>query len=310
MTAPKPTNLSSSSSSSSSSFEHPKVKIEGHGSSKLKKHVTIKSDPEHIGGSNKNSSTTKSILSSSNNLAAVGKTSDSNTANNNKKNSTSKIPITPNEKILNNPNLKSIDQNFNISKFYIQPQVGDGNGSTSIGNNFDETPTKSNSKKHELQKIEKSLKRSASTIKSKSLPEKDTSTSTINIVHKKPKISPKLPIPFKSIEESIISNIDYDNLNISQIFQSIDEDSIKSKYMNYSSLEFNKWSEKGMILINSQYDIIKKIIISRTKLNLKFKLIFKLINKYGEGLENEDKKLKEKMNKLENLGMEIKNFII
>ncbi len=290
MTAPK-------SSSSITALNEPKVKVEG--VSKPKKHVTIKLEPQTINRSN-------STGSSSSSIGSTNKKDGNNNSN------VDKIPITPNEKILKQPNLKSIED-LNISKFYIQPQQ-------QINNNDDDedTPTKSTSSKKNDSKRINDVKTPSShqPIKSKKARSFDqieiTPTNTVNPL-KKSKPQPvilKKPSIFKPIEESIIeNNNEIDGLKLIEIFSNIDDESIKQKYIESSSKNFENWSIQGFQLINYQYEIVKKIIQSRNKLNLKFQLIFGLINTYGNSLENEDLVLNEKMNKLQTLGEEIKNFI-
>lgn len=261
--------------SASNPSSQPKVKIEG--GSKPKKHVTIKPEPQTI-----NKVRTSSIVPNSSNNSG-------------------KIPITPNEKILKQPNLKSID-NLNISKFYIQPQ-----------NENDETPTRSSSSKklQEQKKIDNKTPSHPPKLK-RSVDQSDNQQLGVSTfqVAKKPKSSViQRPTLFKPVEESIIKNNEQDGLRLKEIFQNIEDEAMKQKYVDCCSKDFQDWSMHGINLINSQYEIVKKIIISRNKLNLKFELIFRLVNKYGDSLENEDQVLKEKMNKLQNLGQEIKNFI-
>lgn len=257
----------------------PKIKTEP--VLKPKKHVTIKLEPQLI-----NQSTPTASYSS--NL-----------------NSTTKVPITPNEKILKQPNLKSIDHNLNISKFYIQP----------LNDDEDETPTKSMASKvklnvHDLHKKSDHLK-----AKQQVVPPPSQSKRPISEVITKPALTPapkkpkniKKSDPFKPIEESLLLNTD--DLNLVQIFANIDDEVVKQKYMDSGSRKFDSWCSQGFSLVNGQYQIVQKIIVSRNKLNLKFKMIFGLINNYGAELEKEDLVLKEKMDKLQKLGEEIKKFI-
>lgn len=257
----------------------PKIKTEP--VVKPKKHVTIKLEPQHINNSNKGTPTISTPYNSN------------------------KVSITPNEKIVKQPNLKSIDHNLNISKFYIQPHEDEQ----------DETPTKSMSSKAKLNlsELQKNHLKQAGSSKNEAphpkpkRPINEAATkSTVVTAPKRPKHIKK-PESFKPIEESLLLNTD--DLNLGQIFNNIDDEVVKQKYIESGSRKFDDWCSQGFTLINGQYQIVQKIIISRNKLNLKFKSIFGLINKYGVELENEDEVLKEKMDKLQKLGEEIKKFI-
>ncbi|CCH46388.1 Muscle M-line assembly protein unc-89 [Wickerhamomyces ciferrii] len=238
------------------------------------------------------------------------------------------IPITPNEKILKHPpNLKSID-NLNINRFIIP---------TKDELSEEETPTKaSGSKRHNVDHLGKgkesegiSNKRhkqqqhtshqQSITPKPSSIPQKISASSVTPQSVGKKQSSPLImnepykpitkPPKFQSFEESIILNDPKDDINFDKLFQNVDDEVQKGKYIDYGSKSFDDWCETGIKLTNIQYGIVKKVITSRNKLNLKFGMILKLINKNGESLEKEDVVLKEKMKRLQNLGEEIRNFI-
>lgn len=164
-----------------------------------------------------------------------------------------------------------------LSKFYIK----DINFDESINN---ETPTKKRSKSQEQK--EKVLKKSK-TIEIQSTPIKST-------------IKP--PSSFKPILGSII-DFPINELNqFNDLFKNFE---FNSKYNEISKLSSNDWILKGFKNSNNYYKLIKKIIIIRFELSLKFTKIFKIINNYGNYLEKNDDELHDKMKKLQKLGEEI-----
>lgn len=116
------------------------------------------------------------------------------------------------------------------------------------------------------------------------------------------------PPPFEPANESLIdSKVSLEF--IENVFKNIDDKVTKDEYLSFAKLAFDKWVNKGIEITNKQHELVKRIVVVRSKANLKFNFIFKLINNYGQGLETTDGELHAKMTKLQKLGEEIQTFI-
>ncbi|KAH3687100.1 hypothetical protein WICPIJ_001929 [Wickerhamomyces pijperi] len=116
------------------------------------------------------------------------------------------------------------------------------------------------------------------------------------------------PPPFKPTEESLIeSKGDLDLIDA--VFKNIDDRITRDQYTTFANLSFKSWVNKGFEITSKKHELVKKIVVIRSKANMKFNFIFQLINNYGNSLENTDNELQAKMIKLQKLGQEIKSFI-
>jgi hypothetical protein len=121
----------------------------------------------------------------------------------------------------------------------------------------------------------------------------------------------KPPVKFQPIKHSLIDSPFEEFDKLKHIFYSNAELSqdTKKKYMMLSKMTSNDWISKGFENANKNYELLRKVIIIRFELSLKFDKIFDIINRYGEHLEKNDEELNEKMQRLQKLGEEIKKFI-
>lgn len=124
--------------------------------------------------------------------------------------------------------------------------------------------------------------------------------------------SMKPPPLFTPITTKILSNDcaeDTDKDDLQHAFQNVDDLMLKNEYIKVAAKPFDHWCEHGVSLVDRQYELTKNIIMARMKLNVKFECIFAKVNRYGLKLENKDGEIKDKLQKLQNLGEEIKAFI-
>ncbi|KAH3673063.1 hypothetical protein WICMUC_003896 [Wickerhamomyces mucosus] len=295
-----------------------KVKLEKDLSS-AKKHVRIKAEPQIA-----------------NNQPAEPYTATLNHFN---KGSINKDPSTPSERIITSSDtIKNTNHNKIPSKFLLSTtnlELLDKNYEETT---LEDTPTKkrSHSKENKTQFPTKKAKSTSTSVlnppkqdiimsnkqTNKSAVEKYTVQQPIDPIdclplenyHSSTPIQVKSstvkkpPPPFNPIVESLIENGN-DFINFDNVFNNIDDMVTKQQYLKSANLDFNDWISQGVKIIDKQHDLVKKIILIRSKANLKFGYIFKLINNYSLSLEDKDKELKGKMNKLQKLGEEIKSFI-
>jgi hypothetical protein len=222
-------------------------------------------------------------------------------------------PITPDEKI-SKAIIKPIDRHTVVdqsSKFFL-PLEGE----------LDDTPTRkiSGSKTsdiHSGKKPKMDLPNSLGSTTSSATPSTINTksndalpvTSTPEKKRKPSKSNTMKPPPaFKPVPESLVASAnDLDDLG--ELFKNIDDAVLKSQYLKVGGSGFDEWICHGVKLVDKQYELVRKIVIARTKLNVKFKIIFGKVNEHGKKLESKDEEIKEKLAKLQKLGEEIKSFI-
>jgi hypothetical protein len=222
-------------------------------------------------------------------------------------------PITPDEKI-SKAIIKPIDRHTVVdqsSKFFL-PLEGE----------LDDTPTRkrSGSKTSDIHTVKKpkmdlpnssgstTTPATSSTVDTKpndalpvtSTPEKKRKPSKSNAM--------KPPPAFRPVPESLVASAnDLDNLG--ELFKNIDDVVLKGQYLKVGGSGFDEWICHGVKLVDKQYELVQKIVIARTRLDVKFRIIFAKVNEHGKKLESKDEEIKEKLAKLQKLGEEIKSFI-
>lgn len=116
----------------------------------------------------------------------------------------------------------------------------------------------------------------------------------------------KPPPPFTPIPERLVDN---EGLNFDDVFKSIDNLMLRGEYSKVVCGGFDNWMAHGVSLVDKQYRLVEKIVSARMKLSLKFEFVFAQLNRRGSELETRHLQVKEKLQKLQKLGDEIKNSI-
>lgn len=116
----------------------------------------------------------------------------------------------------------------------------------------------------------------------------------------------KPPPPFTLIPERLVDN---EGLNFDDVFKSIDNLMLRGEYSKVVCGGFDNWMAHGVSLVDKQYRLVEKIVSARMKLSLKFEFVFAQLNRRGSELETRHLQVKEKLQKLQKLGDEIKNSI-
>lgn len=126
---------------------------------------------------------------------------------------------------------------------------------------------------------------------------------------KRPLENPGLYRPIKKLLYESRPESPFKDQNTVALFQDLEQETEKDFCKEASSWSLSEWINHGQTLLNSQTELMGKLVQHRIELSRNFQAITSIINDRAEALNAKGEILDEKLKKIKNLGEEILGII-